>query len=262
MERVIPLEGGVNFRDLGGYETADGRRVRWRTLFRSGVMSYLTERDEELVRSFGIRVVCDLRTRQERDRETVRWPGSDVIRLHWDYDPSNIVLQEHNSPPLLSAEDARRAILAFFRKLPFRFEQQYRALFGSLAAGEVPLVFGCSAGKDRTGLAAALLLTFLGVKPKQVDADFTLTNEVVDLERCLTEKPEGRLGIGEDQRYLLELQPHVRAPLLRASPEYLHAAFDQIRTDCGSMEAYMQARLGVGSDAREQLCAHLLEESA
>src|SRR5262249_33214139 len=92
MERVIPLEGGLNFRDLGGYETQGGRRVRWRRVFRSGSMSSLTAKDDSLVQGLGIRVICDLRTARERQREAIRWSGSEVVRLEWDYDPSHISL--------------------------------------------------------------------------------------------------------------------------------------------------------------------------
>ena len=71
MQRVIALQGGRNFRDLGGYATLDNRRVRWGRLYRSGAMSYLTPQDHAALRSRGIRVLCDFRTRREREREAV-----------------------------------------------------------------------------------------------------------------------------------------------------------------------------------------------
>ncbi len=85
MQRVIALEGGRNFRDLGGYATRDNRRVRWGRLYRSGAMSYLTPDDHAALRSRGIRILCDFRTRREREREVVDWDGEGRVRLEWDY---------------------------------------------------------------------------------------------------------------------------------------------------------------------------------
>lgn len=260
MERVIPLEGGLNFRDLGGYETRDGRRVRWRRLFRSGVMSRLTAADEGCLHSLGIRALCDLRTRRERERETVRWIGENAIRLEWDYDPRHLSLRSAASAPGFSARLAHSAMVEFYRALPSLFAPQYGALFAQLAAGTLPLVFGCSAGKDRTGMAAALILTSLGVAPEDVLLDFTLTDRVADLERFVLTRPHGSLGLGEQQSYLRALSPEVRAPLLRAAPEYLNAAFEQIKRDHGSLEGYLHDQLHLRDDSLTQMRAHLLED--
>jgi protein-tyrosine phosphatase len=262
MERVIPLVGGLNFRDLGGYETSDGQRVRWRRLFRAGAMSNLTAADEARVQGLGIRVLCDFRTRDERQRDLVTWAGSDIVRMEWDYDSRHISVRREQTADGFSAETARSAMLDFYRMLPTRFEQQYAALFSKLAAGSVPLVFGCSAGKDRTGMAAALVLSSLGVQREQIMADFTLTDRVVDFERILFQNPTRSLGLDEDRRFLLRLSPQDRAPLLRAAPEYLEAAFDQLRHDHGSVETYLQKRLNVTEAALQSIRAHLLEDGA
>ena len=95
MERLVPLEGGRNFRDLGGYQTGDGRRVRWRALFRSGVLSYLTAQDWRHLSELGVRTVCDLRAPHERAREPVRPRPVDVHWDEWDYDPRDVSLRSH-----------------------------------------------------------------------------------------------------------------------------------------------------------------------
>ena len=261
MERIIPLEGGLNFRDLGGYETRDGRRVRWRSLFRSGVMSRLTATDQSCLHSFGIRALCDLRTRREREREIVRWAGENVMRLEWDYEPRHLSVRSAASAPGFSAESAYSAMVEFYRALPTRFAPQHRELFAQLAAGTLPLVFGCSAGKDRTGMAAALILASLGVSAEDVLFDFTLTDRIANLERLLLAKPHGSLGLGEEQSYLRALSPEVRAPLLRAAPEYLEAAFEQVRRDHGSLESYLRDQLHVTDESLSQMRAHLLEDA-
>lgn len=131
--RLIPLEGGRNFRDLGGYLTSDGRRVKWRKLFRSGSMAGLTAADYGSLSSLSIKIVCDLRTAQEIEAE------------------------------LSTPKMARAAMIQGYRRLPFEQVPAHRELFRRLAAGDVPLVFNCSAGKDRAGTAAALILSALGV---------------------------------------------------------------------------------------------------
>jgi protein-tyrosine phosphatase len=224
-------------------------------------MSSLTARDDSLVQGLGIRVICDLRTLPERQREAVRWAGSEVLRLEWDYDPRHISFGNLQSAANLSRQAALDEVLAFYRRLPTLFEQQYAGLFAQLAAGNVPLVFGCSAGKDRTGLAAALLLTCLGVLPEQVVADYALTDQAVDLEGALLHTSSRSLGFGQDHSYILKMSAEARAPLLRSSPEYLEAAFDQIRRDHGSVEVYLRSRLGVSDGAAASIRAHLLEDA-
>jgi protein-tyrosine phosphatase len=259
VKRLIPLQGGRNFRDLGGYVTSDGRRVRWGRLFRSGVMSYLTAQDHEYLEPIGIRVLCDFRTRREREYEPTRWGPRTVSYLQWDYDARNVSLRAFLPGNDFSPEIARSAMKELYRKFPSRFQEQYAGLFKKLAAGEVPLVFSCSAGKDRTGLAAALLLASLGVIPEQVMADYVLTDSAVDLEKALFAHPRTSVGL-DDHSHLAAVSRESRAPLLKALPEYLQAAFEQIERDHGSLSAYVRAALGVNDEMLQGIRTHLLEE--
>src|SRR5277367_5117220 len=95
MLRMIPLQGGRNFRDLGGYTTVDGRRIRWGRVFRSGAISYLTDRDHEYLKPLGIRTVCDLRSPRERQREPIRWGSDQPDILEWDYDGRSVSLRAY-----------------------------------------------------------------------------------------------------------------------------------------------------------------------
>jgi protein-tyrosine phosphatase len=255
MQRVIPLLGGRNFRDLGGYTTDEGLRVRWGRVYRSGVLSYLTEGDHRYLRKLGIRVLCDLRTRRERDREPVQWHGQGRIRKHWDYDPNQVSIEEDIYCTGFSAESARQAMVKLYAQLPNRLVHQYRWLFSTLAAGKLPLVFSCSAGKDRTGVAAALLLRCLGVPSSQVVADFVLTDRVVDLERIYFSA--ARPALREEGR---SSPPRsVREALLAASPEYLDAAIDQIERDYGSVRGYVRRGLKITETQVTQIRSLLLE---
>lgn len=258
MKRLLSLEGGRNFRDLGGYPAGDGRTVRWRRLYRSGVMSYFSDADCAHLESLDIRVVCDLRARPERDREALRWTDARTQRLHWDYDHTRISLRGLLGTGEMSAPGMRRAMIQVYQLLPVIFAEPYAALFAQLSAGALPLVFNCSAGKDRTGLAAALVLTCLGVPWEHVLADYELTNESVNLEQELYWHRRGSIGAGDEIARYAKLPPEVRAPLFQAAPEYLEAAFDAITQEFGSVRAYLETRLGVTEEKAAAIRDHLL----
>src|ERR1700757_3836305 len=157
--RVLPLEGSINFRDLGGYPTQDGRHVRWGKLYRAGNMGGLTAADCAYLADLNIRSVCDLRTPEEREAAPNNWALSAGIN-YWcrDYESTFGVLRKLLASNLPDPEAARAAIIAGYRRLPFEHAPAYRVLFERIKSGDIPLVFNCSAGKDRTGTAAALIL--------------------------------------------------------------------------------------------------------
>jgi protein-tyrosine phosphatase len=266
VQRVIVLEGGRNFRDLGGYASGERQRVRCGRLYRSGTLSNVTPNGHAALRTLGVRVLCDFRTKREREREAVDWNGDGRISLAWDYDPKLVSVRallaeagvSAQSP--LSAQLARRAMIQLYRALPTRLAEPYAALFTRLAAGDLPLVFGCAAGKDRTGVAAALVLSCLGVPWEVIVTDYTLTNQLVDLEQILFQNPRRSVGLEDEHGQLARVDRDTRAPFLEASPEYLAAAFDQIRRDHGSIDGYLQARLGMDPAQLARIRAHLLEE--
>jgi protein-tyrosine phosphatase len=260
MERLVPLEGGRNFRDLGGYRTGDGRRVRWRVLFRSGVLSYLTAEDWRHLSGLGVRTVCDLRAPHERAREPVQPRPADVQWDEWDYDSRDVSLRSHlTAHAMLTPETARSSITALYRELPARFAAQFAGIFQRLVAGSTPLIINCSAGKDRTGVASALVLSSLGVVRDDVLADYVLTNEAVDLERELFTHPRSTVGVGGEHEHLTRLAPDVRVPLLAAHAEYLEAAYEQIDADYGSVTGFVRDCLGVSDIEVGGLRDRLLE---
>jgi len=257
--RLPCLEGGRNFRDLGGYRTADGRQLRWGRLYRSGALSYLTEADRAQLVLFGIRTVCDLRSSGERSREPTNWSAAGIESLHFDYDHPSVTLRGLLSEAgELNAEVMHRSMTQLYRRLPMLFAQPYAALFAKLAQGALPLVFHCAAGKDRTGIAAALILLSLGVSPQTVMDDYALTNTAVDLEAVLLARPRTSLGVGSARAHLSELAPEVRAPLIEARAQYLEAALQQIEHDHGSIARYLHERLGVSAAMLGEIRRQLL----
>ncbi|MFP5306359.1 MAG: tyrosine-protein phosphatase [Gammaproteobacteria bacterium] len=252
--RVLPLEGGRNFRDLGGYATTDGRCVRWGRLFRSGSMARLTQADIRFLSQLSIRAAFDLRSSHERQNEPHAWHVHAGIRC-WsrDYDSSFGDLRKLLASPATTAEEAEAAMMAGYRQLPFQHAPAYTALFASLAAGEVPLVFNCSAGKDRAGVAAALVLIALGVPRDTVVADYVLTATALDRQSLL--------GTGR-KSMLANRSPAVLDAILNADARYLHAALDAIEARCGSVSAYLQDELGVSLQAADRIREELLEAPA
>lgn len=248
LERVLPLEGGRNFRDLGGYATRDGRRVRWGRLYRSGSMAALTEAAYARLAELGVRVICDLRTTSEREIQPVDWrrvPGLS----YWarDYELSFGDLRALLASELPAADQARAAMVTAYRELPFEQAPAYGELFRRLAGGETPLVFNCSAGKDRTGIAAALVLSALGVPEETIVEDYLLTNLAFDRTTSAT------------YARMTHIAPEVRDAILGVEQTYIRAAFAAIEEAHGSMEGYLEARLGVTEDALGRLQAQLLE---
>lgn len=174
--RRVALAGCTNFRDVGGYEVADGRRVRSGRLFRSDGLHVLTAEDVELLHGRRIRTVFDLRMPEEIDRfgtgalfagegapRLVRVPLFETVPERWLAD--------------MSPHDAERIAREYFEMLSLGRPSVVR-LFRDLAAESTyPAVFHCMAGKDRTGTVAAILLSVLGVAPDVIGADYLLTAE-------------------------------------------------------------------------------------
>jgi protein-tyrosine phosphatase len=190
-QRLLPLEGGRNFRDLGGYRAADGRTVKWGVLFRSGSMHELTANDYAYLEKLGIRTVCDFRSAQERKSEPVAWPhpGTPNV-LADDYDMMQANLLPKGDMRNLTPEQARQIMAGTYSSMLTTFAGQYRRMFAELLAGHAPLAFNCSAGKDRTGVAAALILTALGVPRETVIEDYLLTNKYLDSAKMMAKQSQ------------------------------------------------------------------------
>jgi len=261
-ERVLPLQGGRNFRDLGGYRTSDGLRVKWGRVFRSGTMSQLTDADYALLSSLGIRVVCDFRTNEEREREPTLWKEHDknitYYTRSYSMDSASRSMFAEGIP---TAATVRTAMLHLYEDLPYEHAESYRSMFESLAAGDVPLAFNCSAGKDRTGVAAALLLSMLGVPRATVVDDYALSERVVDFEAQFANNPSAaQAGKPGPSDFLAKLPADARAALLRSDPDYLRAALAAIERREGSLDRYYERVLQISSDERERIRKLLLEK--
>ncbi|HTZ07552.1 MAG TPA: tyrosine-protein phosphatase [Acidimicrobiales bacterium] len=242
--RRLTLSGCVNFRDLGGYPTQDGRRLRWRTLFRADGLAGLDADDCAQLAAFGLRTVIDLRTVGEVEQRG-RFP---LERFEVEY---------HHLPLtdiLPSQEDLRRYDEPAF--VTSRYHELFTEGSRSLAQavrilaepGALPAVFHCSAGKDRTGILAALVLAFLGVPRAAIVDDYALSAEamVALLERLKREYAE---SADEVERY--------RPAVVNAAPQTMDAFLDALEDEHGSFDRLADT-LGV-TDAVARLREELLE---
>lgn len=256
--RVLDLEGGRNFRDLGGYRTADGQQVKWRTVYRSGTPANLTEADFGKLDELGIRSFCDFRANEERDSEPNPYVTANSKVEYWtrDYRMEASDMMSVLAGPDAGPEKSRAVMTDLYRTLPEEHAESYRAMFRQLAAGKTPLAFNCSAGKDRTGMAAALILTLLGVPRETVIADYALSDDIVDYRTELTESAQKNPAYRE----LTELPWETVEPLLASDPAYIEAALEALATKYGSVDAFIERELQVTPEMKAGIRAHLLEK--
>lgn len=242
--RLVALQGATNFRDLGGYAGEGGRRVRWRRLFRSDHLGGLTEDDHAALAALGVRRSFDFRGVAERAAVPYTVPGLKQHAL--SIEPSVVeALRRHAAAGrTLDAALAAEVMQDLYRDLVNARAERYAELFEHLLADDSPAVFHCTAGKDRTGVAAALLLLALGVAREEVEHDFLLTNV------HFRPPPPPEQG---------ELPADALAVMWGVQADFLHAALDVVEREHGGLDAYLERRLGVTPAARRTLVARYLE---
>src|ERR1700737_3077152 len=241
--RHLNLAGASNFRDLGGYPAGGGRPVRWRQIFRSNHLGHLTEADIERARPFRLRDAFDFRGTEERAAAIC---GIEEIAVHsLPIEPTVVATLRArlaNGVPL-SPADALDVMRDSYRNYVRHNTASFRALFAHLLEDRAPLVIHCTAGKDRTGFACALILHVLGVPNDLIAEDYLLTN------RFYRRNPSASSDLPDD----------VRQVLGSVEASFLAAAYDAISADYGDLENYLHDGLGLGARERAALEARYLE---
>jgi protein-tyrosine phosphatase len=256
--RLLSFEGGCNFRDIGGYRTGDGRTVRWRKVFRTGVLSYFTERDHALLRDLEVRAICDLRRTEEREREPTRWPDENADALHWEDGAAMPTIRAFAAARPGTAAGMFDAMVDLYRALPAWMGGRIRGMFQCIANDRVPVLIHCAAGKDRTGVAIAVLLRALGVPRDTVTDDYLLTNDTGDFESFIRTRHQAQLGMTDIHHPLLAMPDDIRRVLFSADAAFLDAAFAQIEGPLGGFNAYLEKTVGVTPAVRERATTALL----
>ena len=239
--RTIALSGASNFRDLGGYTGHGGRSLKWRHLFRADHLAALTPDDLARLGALGITRSADFRGATERAAQAYALPG---IATHTpDIEPTLIqqaLIQQGDS---LTTTQAVRLMHDTYRSFVTDNAPRFAQLFALLLDSDAPIVFHCTAGKDRTGFAAALILLALGVRRDVVMQDYLLTN-------TLYRHPAGLGGVAPDE---------VLQVLWRVQEDFLETALHGVEVEYGGIESYLERVLGINAAAQKKLAALYLQ---
>jgi len=247
-ERKLGMQGTPNFRDFGGYRTADGRQVKWGFLFRSGQLSSLSAQDVDLLGSLELDLVCDFRRLEEQQSDPSRLPQRRPPRI-----ASLPIIPGSNSRFFEQADNqlaGPEAMFDFMLEINRDFAEAqthtYARMFREiLDVDDARFLVHCAAGKDRTGFAAALILLALGVPRDVVMRDYMLTSRFFDPLRQMD-----RLK----RKYAMEhMDAESIMPMLEVHEDYLAQALDAIEQNYESIEAYLGEELGVGPDGLAEL---------
>ena len=242
MERTIRLDGCLNFRDLGGYPTEDGRQIRWRQLFRSDALHLLTPADVACIRDqLTIGDVIDLRSSGEVRAQGRNHLAAEPIRVH------HLPLFDGD----VKAHEAERPAGKNLADLYMLMAEIGRDAIGrvvtTIASAPSAVLFHCAAGKDRTGVVSAVLFGLLGVRDELIVADYVATRENLDaiVERLLASRGY--------QAMLAALPPDT----MHAEPETMLAFLARLREQHGSMLGFARAA-GVSDASIDRLHERLL----
>jgi protein-tyrosine phosphatase len=251
---LAPLDGGINFRDLGGNSVADGRRIKRGLLFRSGSLERLTESDCAFLAGVPVRSVLDYRDADEvQAKPDVLWQGADYHHF-----PANPLSSEVNANlekltnETLAGFNAQAFMLELYRRLPFN-NTAYRQLAQLLTTPEPgAIVQHCAVGKDRTGVGSALVLLALGADEGTVVEDYLLTETTLAAFReHMLEQLSVRLNTAALAQF---------AHVLSAREEFLMTALGCIREQYGTADRWLESEYGLGQSQREQLQTFYLEQ--
>lgn len=255
--RLLNFEGIHNFRDLGGYPTDDGRQVRWGALYRGATLAHASAADLEGLQRLQLRTLVDFRSQQEKDEEPNRLPeplAFEVVDIPTLDDGNKAMVAEifeRVETGNFDGFDPDGTMVTANRQFATEFTPQFSRFIAEVQrAGGEPVAWHCSAGKDRTGWAAAVLLRILGVPQDVVIADYM-------------ESKEHALAARSGQLRMLRLfkgdeAADKLAVLMGVEEHWLQAGFDAVDEQWGSFDAYVRDGLGLTTDDIETLRNQLL----
>ncbi|MEL6404946.1 MAG: tyrosine-protein phosphatase [Chloroflexota bacterium] len=250
-ERVLPLASVPNFRDIGGYETRDGKRVRWHQVFRASALDRVSAEDAQTLEAMNIQLVCDVRTTEEHLAHPDNLPDSMTVISTPPSSDDNVWMQLIR---LLFVPGFLENILSdlYKRVMIDDNPQVFKEIFERLAdPANLPTVIHCAAGKDRTGIVTALLLSVLGVPDETIIADYTLSNHEYAHFKESTRKSLAQLRI-------VGLTEADFDYLLIADGELMRETLAYVRQTYGSVENYLVTYTGITSETIEAIRENLL----
>jgi protein-tyrosine phosphatase len=210
-------EMAVNLRELGGIATADGRRIRRGIIYRSGDLSDLTEACRNRMAELGIVARIDFRSTAERKLRPYNWHAPGAIQV-WE-NPSNrhdAAVRDLIEESEKGTDAAHAAMHAIYRELPIFLSSSYAVLFRWLSDGRLPILYSCTAGKDRTGVATALILWALGVEKETITEEYELSNGHLDQIKTIAmrlydfnDDASVQTILASDRLYIEQMMNHV-----------------------------------------------------
>ncbi|MCX6243740.1 MAG: tyrosine-protein phosphatase [Bacteroidetes bacterium] len=227
------LSGQHNFRDLGGIPAMDGRTIRPGLLFRSGDLHSITDDDVTILEQAGIRMIIDFRSERERlKRPNREIPGLKEVRYLPIFDAPRDLASKYVAES--DSSNLERLLVDEYARIVSLYRKEYAEFLWLVAnSSEIPLVFQCSAGKDRTGLATIFLLTALGVGYEHILNDYFLTNLHAQAHA------HEIIGLLNNNGY----NGHLMQPMLEVRQEYLDAALDVISKTSENLENFVTSEL-------------------
>ncbi|MBU4317657.1 MAG: tyrosine-protein phosphatase [Proteobacteria bacterium] len=257
-QRHLAFEGIQNFRDLGGYQTRDGRTVKWGMLFRSGQLSELTNKDHASFKDLGIQLICDFRWEAEQRQAPNNLPDSDQPNIQSlpIKTGSFRSFLEKNGKEHPGPEDMMAAMKEIYRDFVNDHAQTYATMFQRmLQADRGTTLIHCSAGKDRTGFGSAMILYALGVDREVIMNDYLLSAKYFSADSAM----EMLLKNSENtKRFPFDLNAF--RPVYEVYPEYLETALGEIEQKYASVERYLEEALGMTREIRKHLQEKYLEK--
>ena len=256
-DRVLAFDAVENFRDYGDYVTAHGTRLKKGQLYRSAHHGKATDADLQRLADLDVAVVVDLRRKSERLRDPSRRPpGFRALVIDNDLgdggEAPHVSFVANN---VLTPQSVVGFMIEEYRRLPVepRHHDLYARYFEALAKADGPVVIHCAAGKDRTGILAALTHHIAGVHADDIMDDYLLTNQAARIE---ARAPEVAKNLG----MVTGRTPSLAAVacFLGVRPEYLDTAQQVIRDTYGSLDGYLEQALGVTPALREALVKKLV----
>lgn len=253
--RCIPLDSQPNFRDLGGYTGLNNQSVRTGLLYRSGNLDELTDADRATIRELGIRTVIDFRSVSEAQADETFWNDQGAQYIHLPIDPGNLATLFWEAMRTGDSSNLPDDILSVNNQLVIQeARSEYGKLFKQLSAPEnLPLLFNCTHGKDRTGIAAVLVLLALGVSKDESRSNYLLSNTFREAEN------QAQLNA---LREAVKDQPGIDIKKLEAAftlqPHHFDVILDTIQELHGNLENYFREGLELSEQEINALRSNLL----
>lgn len=250
-ERFLKLDGAINLRDIGGYPTDSGQRVQWGKVYRSGALTTLTPAGWQQLQAHGLKVVCDLRGKEEVEASPEQLPEG-IIYQHLPIEAITDSLRQLRTA-LFAPHHLSDMLAGIYTDLVVDLNPRtFNAVFTRLAdPHQLPLLIHCTAGKDRTGVLVAVLLAWLGVPDSYIISDYTQSNHYYSYFY-------GYAKASLQKVRWLRLRADDLQPMLTAEAHVIEKTLTHIRNRYGSIESYLKNAAGLDDDTLTRVRANLL----